>query len=67
MTEPKDKPRELTHESIQWVPKRAYASLEEKLRVAVEALEWYERSTIGALQDKALDTLAKIKDSECAK
>ena len=40
MTDDK-KPRELTHESIQWVPKKAYAALADenkKLREAIDDL-----------------------------
>ena len=44
-----DNPRELTHESIQWVPKKYYAqidkenaSLRESLKLAVEAMEKHQ-------------------------
>jgi len=38
MTDDK-KPRELTHESIQWVPKKAYAALADENKKLREALE----------------------------
>ena len=70
MTDDK-KPRELTHESIQWVPKKAYdalakenASLRASLKFAVETIEkalTYKNGICTTPTQNLEDNLAKIK------
>jgi len=64
MTDDK-KPRELTHESIQWVPKKAYAALADenkKLREALEKIDKNDERFSGITHKRiARDSLRKVE------